>query len=190
MKKLFLFFVVLCMSHFMMGQEHMKFKGVEIDGSLSEMVTKLKAKGFTYLDAEDGIAMLHGDFAGYSDCQIVVLSMKETGQVNAVAVVFPAVEEWSSLERNYNRLKDMLTEKYGEPKYVIEEFQNDYVSDNSSKWHELKMDRCTWASAFETDKGDIELYIKKVDYGDAAVILKYYDKVNTDVVRASAMDDL
>ena len=49
MKKLFLFFVVLCMSHFMMGQEHMKFKGVEIDGSLSEMVTKLKAKGFVYL---------------------------------------------------------------------------------------------------------------------------------------------
>ena len=33
-------------------------------------------------------------------------------------------------------------------------------------------------------------YIKKVDYDEAAVILKYYDKANTDVVRASAMDDL
>jgi hypothetical protein len=45
-------------------------------------------------------------------------------------------------------------------------------------------------SAFETLNGTIELYMNKVDYGEAAVILKYYDKVNTDVVRASAMDDL
>ena len=190
MKKLFLFFVVLCMSHFMMGQEHMKFKGVEIDGTLTDMVTKLKTKGFVYLGAEDGIAMLKGDFAGYRECQIVVLSMKETGKVNVVAVAFPNREEWSSLERNYNSLKSMLIEKYGEPMRVIEEFQRDYVPDNSSKWHELSMDRCTWVSVFETDKGDIELYINKLDYGSAAVILKYYDKANTDVVRASAMDDL
>ena len=190
MKKLFLFFAVLCMSHFMMAQEHMKFKGVEIDGSLSEMVTKLKAKGFTYLGAEDGIAMLQGDFAGYRDCQIIVMTIKETGIVNAIGVAFPEVEEWSLLERNYDGLKSMLIEKYGEPMRVIEEFQNDYVSDNSSKWHELHMDRCTWFSVFETESGTIELFIQKVKYGNAAVILKYYDKVNTDVVRASAMDDL
>lgn len=190
MKRLFLFFAVLCMSHFMMGQEHMKFKGVEIDGSLSEMVTKLKAKGFTYLGAEDGIAILQGDFAGYRDCQIVVLSMKETGKVNAIAVAFPNREEWSSLEGDYDRLKSMLTEKYGEPMRMIEKFQREYVSDNSSKWHELSMDRCTWMSEFEVSNGTIELYINKMDYGDAAVILKYYDKANTDVVRASAMDDL
>lgn len=190
MKRLFLFFAVLCMSHFMMGQEHMKFKGVEIDGSLSEMVTKLKAKGFTYLGAEDGIAIMKGDFAGYRDCQIVVLSMKETGKVNAIGVAFPEREDWSSLEGDYDRLKSMLTEKYGEPMRMIEKFQHEYVSDNSSKWHELSMDRCTWMSEFETSNGTIELYMNKMGYSKAAVILKYYDKANTDVVRASAMDDL
>lgn len=190
MKRLFLFFVVLCVSHFMMGQEHMKFKGVEIDGSLSEMVTKLKAKGFTYLGAEDGIALLQGDFAGYRDCQIVVLSMKETGKVNAIAVAFPNREEWSSLEGDYDRLKSMLTEKYGEPMRVIEKFQSDYVPDNRFKWMNLMSDQCTWMSEFEVLNGTIELYMNKVDYDEAAVILKYYDKVNTDVVRASAMDDL
>ena len=190
MKRLFLFFVVLCVSHFMMGQEHMKFKGVEIDGSLSEMVTKLKAKGFTYLGAEDGIAILQGDFAGYRDCQIIVMTIKEIGIVNAIGVAFPEVEEWSLLERNYDGLKSMLIEKYGEPMRVIEKFQSDYVPNNSLKWLNLMSDECTWFSVFETDKGDIELFIQKVKCGKAAVILKYYDKANTDVVRASAMDDL
>lgn len=190
MKRLFLFFAVLCMSHFMMGQEHMKFKGVEIDGTLSEMVTKLKTKGFTYLGAEDGIAILQGDFAGYRDCQIVVLSMKETGKVNAIGVAFPEREDWSSLEGDYDRLKSMLTEKYGEPSRVIERFNKDYVPDNWWRFHYITSDEATWMSEFEVSNGTIELYINKMDYGDAAVILKYYDKVNTDVVRASAMDDL
>lgn len=190
MKRLFLFFVVLFVSHFMMGQEHMKFKGVEIDGSLSEMVTKLKTKGFTYLGAEDGIAILQGDFAGYRDCQIVVLSMKETGKVNAVAVAFPDREEWSSLKGDYDRLKSMLTEKYGEPSQVIEKFNKDYVPDNWFRFHYIISDGATWMSAFETLNGTIELYMNKVDYDKATVILKYYDKANTDVVRASAMDDL
>ena len=190
MKKLVLFFVVLCVSIAAMAQEHMKFKGVEIDGTLTEMVTKLKAKGFTYLGAEDGIAILQGDFAGYRDCQIVVLSMKETGKVNAIAVAFPNREDWSSLESDYDRLKSMLTEKYGEPSRVIERFNKDYVPDNWWRFHYITSDEATWASVFETDNGDIELYMNKVDYDEAAVILKYYDKANTDVVRASAMDDL
>jgi hypothetical protein len=190
MKKLVLFFVVLCMSHFMMGQEHMKFKGVEIDGTLTEMVTKLKAKGFTYLGAEDGIAMLKGDFAGYRDCQIVVLSMKETGKVNAIGVAFPEREDWSSLEGDYDRLKSMLTEKYGEPSRVIERFNKDYVPDNWWRFNYITSDEAIWASIFEMLNGTIELYMNKVDYNKAAVILKYYDKANTDVVRASAMDDL
>ena len=190
MKKLFLFFAVLCMSHFMIGQEHMKFKGVEIDGSLSEMVTKLKAKGFTYLGTEDGIAFMEGDFAGYRECQIVVLSMKEKGKVNAIAVAFPDREDWSSLESDYNGLKSMLIEKYGEPSRVIERFNKDYVPNNWWRFHYITSDEATWASVFETSDGTIELYMHKVDYDEAAVILKYYDKANTDVVRASAMDDL
>ena len=190
MKKLVLFFVVLCVSIAAMAQEHMKFKGVEIDGTLTEMVTKLKTKGFVLLGAEDGVALMEGDFAGYRDCQIVVLSMKETGKVNAIGVAFTEREEWSSLEGDYDRLKSMLTEKYGEPSRVIERFNKDYVPDNWWRFNYIISDEATWMSEFEVSNGTIELYMNKVDYNKAAVILKYYDKANTDVVRASAMDDL
>ena len=104
MKKLVLFFVILCVSIAAMAQGHMTFKGVEINGSLSEMVTKLKAKEFAFLGTEDGVALMEGDFAGYSGCQIAVFSMKETGMVNAVGVFFPKYEEWSSIEADYDKL--------------------------------------------------------------------------------------
>lgn len=190
MKKLVSFFVILCVSLAAMAQGHMTFKGVEIDGSLSEMVTKLKAKGLTYLGAEDGVAFMKGDFAGFRDCQIVVLSMKETGAVNAVGVAFPDREEWTSIEGDYDRLKGMLIQKYGEPSKVIEKFHKNYLPDNWWRFNYLISDECTWASVFETPNGTIELFMQKVEYGDACVILKYYDRVNSDVARSAAMDDL
>lgn len=47
--------------------EHMTFKGVPIDGTLNEYVSKMKQSGFTLIDTEDGVAMLKGDFAAYKD---------------------------------------------------------------------------------------------------------------------------
>ena len=44
------------------------------------------------------------------------------------------------------------------------------------------MDRCTWYTTFETTKGDIQLSLQKGDFGQYFVLLKYYDKINTDTV--------
>lgn len=190
MKKMFLSLLLCFASLAMVAQEHMTFKGVPIDGTLDEMVVKLRAKGFYLMSKENGTAIMTGDFAGYKDVQIAVLTMEEVGEVNAVAVLFAERENWSSIENDYNHLKGMLTEKYGEPSRVIEEFQSNHLDKNNFKFIYLTSDRCTWASVFETAKGDIELFMQKIDYSSATVVLKYYDKTNTDAVRSSAMDDL
>lgn len=44
--------------------------------------------------------------------------------------------------------------------------------------------------SFETPKGDIQLSMQKGEYGQYFVLLKYYDKINTDTVRSAAIDDL
>ena len=56
--------------------------------------------------------------------------------------------------------------------------------------NELYMDRCTWFSTFVTSKGDIQLSMQKGEYGQYFVLLKYYDKINTETVRSAVMDDL
>jgi hypothetical protein len=53
----------------------------------------------------------------------------------------------------------------------------------------VQLDKCKYYSIYETDKGNIELSI----YGDinaCFVRLSYFDKINGDVMRAKAMDDL
>ena len=84
----------------------------------------------------------------------------------------------------------MLSQKYGVPTEVVEQFQNSPVpKTNNDKLFELSMDRCTWYTLYETPKGDIKLSLQKVDW-DYFVSLMYYDKINTDAVRSSAIDDL
>ena len=170
---------------------HMTFKGVPIDGKLKEYVEKMKAKGFTSLGIEDGFALLKGDFAGYKDCTIGVSTLKEADLVSRIAVIFPNRDTWSTLSNNYFSLKEMLTEKYGQPAEEIEEFQTNLEPrDDNSKMHELSMDRCKYITIFDTQKGKIRLYISHDGFSTHFVVLAYLDKLNSEVIREKAMDDL
>ena len=184
-------FIILGTASAQETSEHLTFKGVPIDGNLSEYVAKMKQVGFAHVATQNGTAILQGDFAGFKGCTIGVLTLKSVDVVNTIAVIFPSHNDWGPLERDYEQLKSMLTQKYGEPADVVEQFQNKSNPDtNNAKLHELYMDRCTWYTAFETPNGDIQLSLQKEEYGKCFVLLKYYDKINTDTVRSAAMDDL
>lgn len=176
---------------FAQTSEHLKFKGVPIDGTLSEYVSKMKQSGFQLIGTDDGVALLEGEFAGYRGCLIAVSTLKSVNVVNTIGVVFPARENWSSLEGDYEHLKSMLTEKYGEPSDVVEKFQGygDPQTDQE-KWINIMTDNYTWYTIFETENGDIQLSLEKGDYGEYFVLLKYFDKINTEAVRSAAMEDL
>lgn len=129
MKKIFFFFLFAVISYTVFAQsasEHLTFKGVPINGTLNEFVSKLKQKGLAHIGTEEGIAMLKGDFAAYKNCTIAAVSLKQKNLVAKVGVIFPSLETWSSLSNNYFSLKEMLTKKYGEPAVCVEEFQNDF----------------------------------------------------------------
>lgn len=170
---------------------HLSFKGVPIDGSLNEYVQKMKQKGFDYVGTQDGTAILMGDFAAYKGCTIGVSTLKQKDLVSKIIVVFPSYNTWSSLSNCYFNLKEMLTEKYGKPAEVVEKFQGySQPTDDNSRMHELRMDRCNYYSIFETPKGDIQLSISHESVSSCYVTLGYFDKINGDVVRAEAIDDL
>ena len=64
-----------------------------------------------------------GDFAGFKSCTVGVSTLKAVNVVSTIGVIFPSHDDWSSLERDYDHLKSMLTQKYGEPNEVVEQFQ-------------------------------------------------------------------
>lgn len=90
--------------------EHLSFKGVPIDGTLNEYVSKMKAAGFSYLGTQNGTAILQGDFAGFKSCTVGVSTLKAVNVVSTIGVIFSSHDDWSSLERDYDHLKSMLTQ--------------------------------------------------------------------------------
>ena len=169
---------------------HLAFKGVPIDGTLHEYILKMEKDGFTHIGTEDGIAMLKGDFASYKSCMVWVATMKQKDLVSTIRVMFPECDTWSYLSSNYLSLKEMLTEKYGDPSDCVEKFDGFEPSDDNSKMHNVKFDNCKYYTTYETEKGSIQLSIEHDGVLSCFVMLAYYDKINGDIIRAKAIDEL
>lgn len=178
--------------------EHLFFKGVPIDGSLEEYVARMKYVGFEYQGKQDdSTVVLQGDFAGFKNCKVGVAAIQPLGIVNQITVSFPEREDWPSLERDYNALKALLTEKYGKPSECVEEFLGLYSRElgnntEGDKLMALSMDACTWRAVYRVPKGRIELSVENHGgmIGESRVVLRYYDKINSEAVKQQALDDL
>lgn len=197
MKKVFsslLFSIILLTGLAQVKQDtskHLVFKGVPLDGTLSQYVLKMKQNGFNHISTNDGIAMLQGDFAGYKDCYVGVSTLKQKDLVHKIGVIFPDRDSWSGLSGNYFNLKEMLTEKYGEPTETVEKFDGySQPTDDNSKMYEVKFDRCKYYSTWVTDKGDIQLSIDHNSVSSCFVKLVYFDKINSATIKKKAIDDL
>lgn len=106
----------------MESNNHLKFKGVPIDGTLKEFVSRMKRNGFKSLGSEDGVEVLQGDFAAYKECIVYVSTLDNKDLVSRISVVFPKQETWEYLYGDYKNLKGLLTEKYGQPSEITEKF--------------------------------------------------------------------
>lgn len=121
--------------------EHMKFKGVPMEGTLQTFTSKLKAQGFMPIGVQDGVSLLKGEFAGCKDCTICALADK-SGMICKVSVIFPAMDKWGDLEHCYSNYKSMLSEKYGAPRDCVK-ISNMILSMMTTR----KSMNCKWTDA-------------------------------------------
>lgn len=118
-------------------------------------------------------------------------TLKQKDLVSKISVIFPERDTWRELSSNYYSLKEMLTEKYGEPADVTEKFQSYSEPDNDHlRISAVEFDECKYITTFKTPKGDIQLAIGHKGVSSCFVVLSYFDKINGDVIRAKEMDDL
>jgi hypothetical protein len=171
--------------------KHLTFKGVPLDGTLDQYVSKMQKGGFKHLSTKNGTAMLQGDFAGYKDCYVGVSTLKQKDLVHKIVVLFREKDTWSTLSGNYFDLKLMLTEKYGKPTDIVEKFDSDsQPEDDGAKMYEVQFDRCKYHSFWETDRGEIQLSIDHNSVISCFVKLAYFDNLNSAAVKKQALDDL
>ena len=185
--------MVLVLSSFAQNSEHLKFKGVPIDGTLNEYVSKMKQAGFVLEGTEDGIALLSGEFAGYSDCVVGVKTLQKLNLVHEIVVLFPSQDKWSGLSYDYERLKTMLSKKYGEPDECVEKFNapSYMITDDNDKMRQVENNNCEYYSKYDTNNGSIILTISNDGYEfGSRVKLFYTDKTNSEIFDEAAMEDL
>ena len=170
--------------------EHLAFKGIPIDGSAKAFATQLQSKGFESIKTTDGKLALRGSFSGHPNCQVLVNTVEDVDVVSTVSVLFEREITWYALSNNYDTLKNMLTEKYGEPVDNKEMFVNLYSEEDFLKITRLQAHDCEWRSVFETGVGQMVLSIEnRLEYG-SHVKLEYRDRINGRKNRAAAIEDL
>lgn len=188
MKRLFFILFAVLLTASVMADGHMKFKGIEIDGKLPVVVKQLEEKGYVKVSEDKEYVALYGTFTG-QNAVIGVYATPISKTVSRIAVIYPeSGESWMILSGQYEGLKDRLTNKYGEPSEVIENFEYPY-SPTEYPLQAFQLEKATYKTRFITENGGVTLSIIHYQM-TTAVCLIYWDKTNEDKLSAEMEDEL
>ena len=189
MKKFIATLTVLFVAINIMAQEHLTFKGIPIEGSMTEFCQKLKTKGFTSIGRENNITLFTGDFTGRK-ATVGVTATDDGKNVFAVVVFFDPSGEWNTLVNTYDYYKDLYTRKYGKP--TISKEKNPALSDsNTALMAEVHQGTVVYGSAWEVKGGDIQLSIEKTSgVYEGMVMIRYRDSQNVENKIKNDLDDI
>ena len=173
----------------LMAQEHLSFKGIPIEGSMTAFCQKLKAKGFTSIGSENNLTLFTGDFTG-RNATVGVTATDDGKDVFAVVVLFDPSGEWNALINTYDYYKDLYTRKYGKPS--ISKEKNPALSDsNTALMAEVHQGTVVYGSAWEVTGGDIQLSIEKSSgVYEGMVMIRYRDSQNVEAKIKNDIEDI
>ena len=192
MKKLIVSFALMIITLALYAQsssEHLTFKGIPIEGSMTEFCQKLKAKGFTSIGSENNVTLFSGDFTG-REANIGVTATNDGENVFAVVVLFDPSGEWNTLVNTYDYYKDLYTRKYGKP--AISKEKNPALSDsNTALMAEVHQGTAVWGSVWKVTGGEIELSIEKTSgVYKGVVVIRYRDSQNVEAKIQKDLEDI
>lgn len=169
----------------LMAQEHLSFKGIPIEGSMTAFCQKLKAKGFTSIGSENNLTLFTG-----RNATVGVTATDDGKDVFAVVVLFDPSGEWNALVNTYDYYKDLYTRKYGKPS--ISKEKNPALSDsNTALMAEVHQGTVVYGSAWEVTGGDIQLSIEKSSgVYKGMVMIRYRDSQNVEAKIQNDLNDI
>ena len=142
MKKLLSFVIgMFVMYSFVFGQSEgtLKFLGIPVDGSKSEMVTALKSKGFRY-DSNSGF--LVGDFNGRESHIGIV---ENHGKVYRVVVFDANTYDAGEIRIRFNNLIHQFEKSNGKYYYIV---QNEMIPEDEDISYEINVHDKQYSATF------------------------------------------
>lgn len=184
-----------------------KFKGIEITGTVEQFGSKLSSQGFTFMDKDGNTVLYKGRFAGVNDCFIYLIPVENSKDIAYVNVMLGlkigefgeiySYETWERLLGDYEGLKDLLTEKYGNATEQHDGFASGALTfDSYSKLSSVKEGEseyyAQWGNS-DVDKMVVKLSItggKNMGKKIAVILLQYVNTEKSNSNRKEILDDL
>lgn len=190
MKKVLIVAAAVLLSISALAQaEHLKFKGIPIDGEYKAFAEQLVQKDFKQIETSaDGI-VLSGNFMATPEVIVLIYPDPTSKRVSSVSTMFKAGDNWATFEAKYYDVIDMYKEKYGAPTQHAEEFTVDVHNDDFFRKSALHDGQCNYTSIWEKEGGRIVLSLaySQLSY---YVICTYVDEQNEKALRQTIIDDI
>lgn len=170
--------------------QHLRFKGVSIDGSRMAVVSSLKDEGFSLVENRQDVSFMKGMFAGFDNVLVSVVSTKD--QVWKVTADIPGFDTWTSVKRVYELFKRSYENKYGVTPSCSEFFPA-YVPEGSGREAAAFRDETgVWQSVFSVENGDIVLSVQASVSGPGRFLVRmeYVDSFNSYLHDSVLLNDI
>ena len=176
MKKIIVLIIFACGSLIStLGQEHLSFKGVLLNGDLSDFITQMKSKELNLKEKNAKTAILEGSFIN-KNCTIYVYCSETESIVWKVEVLLPKKIQWDDLTSEYFSTKELYQHKYGKGKSQ-EFFSAPHKEGGIDELEALKNKKCMYITNFKTEAGNISVEITTC----GCVKIIYKDRINADI---------
>ena len=186
MKRVVIIFFSLLCSIVMMGEKHMMFRSLPIDGDLKTAVKEVKKWGFMGMKIKN-MAVLMGTLEG-EDVMITLMATPKSNTLFSVSVIYEGVETWNEQMVMYEKIKASIAAKYGEPTDIINEWEAPY-SINNNPVQAFREDKVKYGVVYTADAGSVAVNIIYAD-GKVCTMVTYIDEQNIALFEAEGGKDM
>lgn len=186
MKRVVIIFFSLLCSIVMMGEKHMMFRSLPIDGDLKTAVKEVKKWGFMGMKIKN-MAVLMGTLEG-ADVMITLMATPKSNTLFSVSVIYEGVETWNEQMVMYEKIKASIAAKYGEPTDIINEWKSPY-SINNNPMQAFREDKVKYGVVYTADAGSVAVNIIYAD-GKVCTMVTYLDEQNMALFEAEGGKDM
>ena len=180
MKRITFILACLLCTITMLGEEHLMFRSLPIDGDLKTAVKTVKKWGFMGMKIKNVAALM-----GKLDNEDVILTLMATPESHtlfSVTIIYEGAKQWDDSWAEYQNINAAVAAQYGDPTEIISQWESPYSIDNNPM-QAFKEDKVTYSSMYTTQGGKVVVNMVYIEE-KICTIVAYIDEQNAALYKA------
>ena len=179
MKRITIIFACLMCTIMLLGEEHLMFRSLPIDGELKTAVKTVKKWGFMGMKIKN-VAALMGTLDN-EDVMLTLLATPESKTLFSVTVIYEGAKQWDESWTKYQAINAAIAAQYGEPSEVTSEWEAPYSLTYQPE-EAFKEGKAKYGKLYSLPEGFVSVNIMHIE-GDLCTIVAYVDKQNAELYK-------